>query len=225
MRRYDRFATGLFRLPKRGSGAINTQRSIKIERSDPSIVPALRSTPTTSIPTTITANLMTNPDPSSCTCGRQALNSQTRCSTCHDRQLKRHSRLSLSHQDRSQLTPPPDSVPSSPTTNRRSVNITLSKAFASQEEEPELFPPNFYRDRTPSRPSTKGSPVRTAESPAQNLSVSDPTRDRSYSPMAAAFARLNVKEEAAARPPSRGRSGGGRASMDLEARRLFRGSA
>jgi hypothetical protein len=184
---------------------------------------------TTSITTNDRNEAMTNPTPTTCTCGRQAMNAQTRCSTCHDRQLKRHSRLSLSQQDRSQLTLPPDSVPSSRNANRKSVNVTLNKAFASEEEEPALFPPTFYRDRTPSRPSTKGSPIRSSESPTQrgceSLSVSDPTRDRSYSPMAAAFARLNVKDEAGARPGSSGRSGSGRASVDFDARRLFMGSA
>ena len=192
----------------------NTQSTIRIKRFDHSIRSIQQRQ----------REAMTSPTPTPCTCGRQTTNGQTRCSTCHDRQLKRHSRLSLSQQDRAQLTPPPDSAPTSRNPNRKSINATLNQAFASEEEEPALFPPTFYRDRTPSRPSTKGSPIRSSESPTQrgceSRSVRDPATDRSYSPMAAAFARLNVKDDAGARPSSRGRAGGGRASVDL-----LRGSA
>lgn len=147
-------------------------------------------------------------------CGHTVTKNHTKCPTCYQQEQKRRSRLSLNQQSRSDLTPPPEEAPSPRTTSKK-VNATLNRAFSSEEEHPDLFPPSFYRDRTPSRPRTKDSPTRTDESrpPSARASLSPDdasTRDRSYSPMAAAFSRLNVKEGGVpGSPPSqRGRPSG-----------------
>lgn len=179
-----------------------------------------------------------------CHCGKTALKNLSQCPTCHERQTKRHSRLSLSQADgrqpdRKDLTPPPVSAPSPRNTSNPPAKQALNSAFSSEEDHPSLFPASsgFYRDRTPSRPSSKSSTTRAAlpteaspvgSSGAQHRrsgSLAAPAmrqgeRERSYSPMAAAFARLNVKDGA----EPRGRPGSARSSVDLE-RRMFGGAA
>ena len=175
----------------------------------------------------------------SCACGRPTLEYLTYCSTCTGRRQGRHSRHSSLPQDRSSLTPPPEAISAPKTPKRMSASAALSTAFASEEEQPSLFPAHFYRtpDRSRSRPKT--SPQRSSDSPASmertgphrdsgeyNRPISGffEARDRSYSPMAAGFARLSIKDRHLAPPEWRGRPSSPRSTIELSAR-MFDGPA
>lgn len=127
---------------------------------------------------------------------------------------------------------------------RPSASAALDYAFSSQQEQPNIFPASIYRE--PSRSSSRsdkvssssssspsGSPGSTSGSPtgrssldSSYLSPSPPeSRDRSYSPLAAGFARLNQKDGGTpSARDTRGRSGSSKGGLALESK-MFSGPA
>lgn len=138
--------------------------------------------------------------------------------------------------------------PSRPTSSRigsPTPKVALDSALASPEDGPTVSPLSL--DHKPASQSRSQSrPVRPTASPvpASRLSSSAESsnarrsldsgrlsppeilaRDRSYSPMAASFARLSVKDEPrVGTTASRGRSAAAKSSLELGAR-LFEGPA
>lgn len=124
----------------------------------------------------------------------------------------------------------------------RSASVALDMAFSSTEPHPVILPTSLYRgstSRSHSRPrSAMASPTMSPTRPERSsmdssatirsrLSLDQPSRDRSYSPMAAGFARLSRKDgDASASSESRrhGMERTGKSSLDLEAR-MFAGPA
>lgn len=152
---------------------------------------------------------MFNMGQANCTCGKPTLYSQPYCSTCHEEQRKRHS--NGDRQDQQQPhTPPPTTITSPITPKRPSASTALTRAFALEEDQPVLFPSHFYRTPTRSLSRPTRTPQSSPESPVPARHSADMTRtppggvearERSYSPMAAGFARLSVKDRQLAGPP------------------------
>ena len=176
-----------------------------------------------------------------CTCGRLTAYGNGQCSACRDRQQqKRQSRQSKNQEDRSSHTPPPETISTARKETCAAVSAALEHAFASEDEQPALFPPTFYRTPTRSRSRPKTSPSRSSSS--STTTPSTPERkhtgdqirsmsgnldapERSYSPMSAGFARLNRREAQSDPLPGsewRGRPGNSRGTLDLDAR-MFSG--
>ena len=142
-------------------------------------------------------------------------------SACLHPQIMRHSRHRSEYQDWPART---RAVSTSRRGRSVSMSAALSNAFASDEEQPNLFPAAVYRTPTRSCSRSKTSPLRSSTSPtppsrgAASRQSSEPwcfltidaaARNRSYSPMDAGFARLNCKDTDGDTPPTperRGRS-------------------
>lgn len=192
-----------------------------------------------------------------CSCGHSMFTGKGCCPACWDRQQARHHRVSAQN---APLTPPP----SNPTSPRESLERgrppvmvphkaraisavdAFNNAFASEDEQPSIFPSSF--NRPPRRASPRGSmsattpalPGRTRTikhsqdhvSPVVVQLVRPNTPDsghegtaiRKYSPMAEGFARLGRKEAQSSQADARGRATAGRGSVDLSAR-MFGGPA
>lgn len=173
-------------------------------------------------------------DLSQCYCGRTVLSTERKCAVCLQHQQRGASPIgsSSSTQTRSGRSRP----------HAASVGEALATVFKSEADQPNLFPSSFYR--TPSRsrsrsgddhlPGVGSSPLTSRSAMKSPIIDSNrlaqchqSLRERSYSPMAAGFARLsqkNVSHRESPESSARGRSGGGRSSLELEAK-LFSGPA
>ena len=176
------------------------------------------------------------------TCGQTATEYHEHSSTSRERLSRRQSQLNSDYIDSTSHTPPPEVVSTAVRRQSSSVSVALDSAFASEEEQPTLFPPSIYRTPTRSRTWPKPSPSRPSDSFMSTERTPEPrpsdkrhdsgygvsdARERSYSPMSAGFARLNRRGAHSDPLPGsewRGRTDSSRSMLDLEAK-MFTGAA
>jgi hypothetical protein len=167
-------------------------------------------------------------------CGVQNVSTESKCVTC------------LQHQQHDTLRPISGrSIQPGQKEDKlyaSSVTEALDTVFKSNEDQPVLFPESFYRTPSRSRSRLNHEHSGCSESPpSMSLSTTNSPgidgtylapshallRERSYSPMAAGFARLSQKSgyrSGSLEFGRRGRAGGGRSSVEMEAK-LFSGPA
>ena len=173
------------------------------------------------------------------TYGQPTVESHKYYTTCSDRKSQQDSQPSSGQRDPASYTPPPEDISAGRRSQNSPAGAALDSAFASEEEQPMLFPPSFYRTPTRSRSRPKTSPSRSSTWPTSaertpshkhddnGRSTFDgfDSRDRSYSPMSAGFASLSRREGRKHVSPDanwRGRPSSPRGTLELEAM-MFKG--
>ncbi len=177
------------------------------------------------------------PETPECGCDGKHMANGGRCYECSRRQSDTSTSSSTS---RSSIDSQRTSPPSKTRSQSRSVDEALQTAFRNSEQQPTIFPASFYHtptcsrsqardDRRSSAPPSDGSKHAT-ESPSLGSYRESPEsasfRSRSYSPMAAGFARLSLKgTHEAAEQKACIRTSDGRARIEMDAARMFAGPA
>ena len=186
-----------------------------------------------------------------CICGNTIANNGGDCTTCCERQQVRHARHRSEQLDRAMHRSTTESAPARRRAWSVSASAALNDTFASDNGQSLSFQRTFYRipSRPLSRPHRTDSGLSDSPSPTERTTISrqdsgpvTPTaddlrrpvtpdvasRERSYSPMAAPFARLSRKETHEVSPTTPERrsrlSNSWGSSLELEAR-MFDGPA